>query len=595
MRSATERIARSLETLYHGEAPELFDRLIAAVERSFPDWKSRSKSASDRVGRRFSQRDAILISYPDMLRGKGPPPLETLADFAEHRLAGLFSHIHVLPFFPSSSDEGFSVTDYRAVDGAMGTWESIGRLRRRFSLVFDLVLNHASAQSEWFRAFLEGRAPFDRYFVTRPQGYDARAVFRPRTHPLLTGFRRPDGSTVQVWTTFSADQADLDYSRPEVLLEMADVFLSYLSRGARILRLDAIAYVWKEDGTPCVDLPGAHAIVKLLRALVDLAAPDASLLTETNLPHEANISYFGSDDEANLVYNFALPPLVLHAFLSGRADFLASWAARLPEPAEDRVFVNFLASHDGIGLTPARGIIPEEELRRVVEEVAARGGLVSARAAPEGPVPYELNATFLDAVADPAAAPEDRAGVLLACHAVMLALAGLPAVYFHSLVGSGNWKEGPRVAGSARAINRERLALGELERELDDPAALRHAVFHGLARLLRERAKRPAFDPSAVQRVLEPDGSGGIVSVSPGAAPLSRGPIFGLVRGRGPSATLALVNVAARPATCVMPRDFWPGGEGLGTRDEAPPTIRGREVALPPRSGAWIDGSYEGG
>jgi sucrose phosphorylase len=532
-----------------------------------------------------------------MLHREGSSPLVALADFAEARLDCL-SHLHVLPFFPSSSDEGFSVKDYREVDPAFGGWSDIQRIGQRFSLVFDLVLNHASVQGDWFRAFLEGRPPYDRFFIERPGHFDAGPVFRPRVHPLLGEFRRSDGSAANVWTTFSPDQADLDYSNPNVLLEMVDVLLSYLERGAGIIRLDAIAYVWKQDGTPCIDLPGAHLVVKLLREILDFVAPEAALLSETNFPNDMNLSYFGSGDEASLVYNFSLPPLVLHAFVSGHAEFLATWAAGLPRLDERRALVNFLASHDGIGLTPARGMLPDPEVDRMVEVAVSRGALVSQRSTAQGPKPYEINSGFLDAVADPALPVAERARIFLACHAAMLALAGIPAIYFHSLVGSRNWLEGPSVRGYARAINRERLDVERLDRELDDASTLRHMVFWGISRMLRERRKKTAFEPSAAQLVLAPDGSGRLLEDRGDPAASMCGPIFGLLRGRGLRSVLALVNVSGEPADCAIPDGFVPSGQPEDPSQQAgmvSQTLIGRRVVIQGYGIAWLEGSFAGG
>ncbi|HTX72370.1 MAG TPA: alpha-amylase family glycosyl hydrolase [Rectinemataceae bacterium] len=619
-----------MQRLYPAEAEQTLAEVRAVVARRFPDLKPRtgartepspadppdpaamSAFAGQTKSARFSAADALLIAYPDMIQKPGLPSLAALGDFAERRLSGLISHIHLLPFFPSSSDEGFSVMDFESVDGAYGDWGDVERIAGRFGLAFDLVLNHASVQSAWFTSFLEGRPPFDAFFVTRPADYDSRAVFRPRTHPLLTRFVRADGGAVHVWTTFSADQADLNYASPRLLVRMVDIFLSYVARGAAIIRLDAIAYIWKQDGTSCVDLPEVHELVRLLRALVDLVSPGTSLLSETNLPHAANVSYFGKGDEAQLVYNFPLPPLILHACIAQRSDFLSAWAASLPEPGADRAFVNFLASHDGIGVTPARGLLPAAELDRLVGTVRSRGGLVSSRSSPEGPVPYELNSTFLDAVCDPAAPDALRAATILAAHAALLSLAGLPALYFHSLVGSENWKKGPAASGSARSINRQRLDMGELELGLDDSASLRGRIFSGLSRLLHERALRRGFEPSAAQRVLSPDGGGGFFDDSKDGLP---GSIFGLLRGGGAAATLALVNLSSEPSTCALPEGFHADrrtvftNDGLGD-DAAKGAASGAaggtdagavfrasadRVDLPGWGWAWIDGQFEGG
>jgi len=641
-RTSLERLSQALGELYPGRGPELLPRLLSLVEayrkknegvhgasgsRGGEAARDRGVAAGDRDAAaraaappRFRAGDAILIAYGDMLRG-GEPPLATLTGFCKRRLAGRFSHLHLLPFFPSSSDEGFSVTDFGSVDPRLGDWSHVERLGRSFGLAFDLVLNHASAKGDWFRGFLAKREPYDRFFVTRPEGFDASRVFRPRTHPLLTRFRRDDGSEVLAWTTFSPDQVDLDYSEPEVFLAMVETALSYAARGARILRLDAVAYAWKEDGTDCLDRPRVHALVRLFRAVLDEAAPGVSLLSETNLPQAVNDSYFGKGDEAQLAYNFALPPLALHAFVGGRAGYLASWAAGLPGPEPWRSYVNFLSSHDGIGLTPARGLLPPAELERLVAAAKERGSLVSERSTPEGPVPYELNTTFLDAIAPPGASDGARIRAFLSCHAAMAALAGVPAVYFHSLVGSRNWRDGPGLTGSKRSAHRERLDAAALERELDEPGTLRSRVYLGLLNMLAARGRRPAFDPASPQLVLSPDGSGKILAADQGGngggpcagaaagsaeggrlpdGPSPDGPVFALLRGRGDGAVLAAVNVSEAPVACVLPRTFRPRGSpfdpaaGAGAAGGEGPRLDGQSLVLPPLGAAWLDGSLEG-
>jgi len=611
------RIQKILEELYPGRALELEGAIEALVTK-----RGRGREGGG-FNPFFAASDAIFITYPDMLEGEGEAPLARLSRFAEVRVSGLFSHVHILPFFPSSSDEGFSVMDHRAVDPRLGGWDEVEKIGSRFGLVVDLVLNHASARGVWFREFLGGRPPYDRYFVTRPVGYDSSAVFRPRTDPLFTRFHREDGSDVEVWTTFSADQVDLDYSEPAVLLEMLDVILGYAARGARVVRLDAVAYIWKEDGTDCVDRPQAHAIVRLLRTVLDAAAPGLTLLAETNLPHEVNVSYFGGagmsgadegsargvaetgggaaagsrrleEPEAGLVYNFALPPLLLHAFVMEDAGPVASWASHLPEPRPDRAFVNFLASHDGIGVTPARDLLPPGSIDALASAVRRRGGLVSERTTPTGPVPYELNTTFLDAIAEPSAGEAERLRAFLSAHAALFALAGLPAVYFHSLVGSRNWVDGPRVTGSKRSICRARLDFASLCAELDDPASLRSCVFRGLSALLAARAARQSFAPWAPQRVLSPDGSGELLSSPESAGERLGGPLFALLRGGAGGAVIAAVNVSGHVARCAIPAGFDPSGHPFDPSGLADFEAGTGELVVPPLGTLWIDGRMKG-
>lgn len=484
----------------------------------------------------FTEKDALLISYGDMI-ADGPDDcrsaLGRLGGFLDERLPGLFSYLHILPFFPYSSDDGFSVMDYRAVDPALGTWADVEALGRERRLAFDLVLNHASARGAWFEAFKAGRKPYDRFFLTRPLDYDASAVLRPRTHPLITPMTLDDGRNVGLWTTFSADQVDLDFSEPAVLAEFVDVILGYAERGARMLRLDAIAYLWKRDGTSCAHLPETHAVVKAIRAVIDGLGLDMVVLTETNVPHEENMSYFGDGDEAHMVYNFSLPPLVLHAFATGDAGPLSRWAAGLRVPAGG-VLLNFLASHDGVGVTPARGLV--DDIDSTIAAVEARGGLVSYKATPAGPAPYELNVSWADAVARPEADDAERSRALVASYAIACAMDGVPAVYFHSAVGSRNWTEGPGRLGYNRAINRERPALAELEAALDDPASMRARSLTGLSSLLRERATRPAFSPSSPRRAFP-----------------SSGAVFAVERGSGSGAVLVLVNCSRERGRVTLP------------------------------------------
>lgn len=538
-------------------------------------------------------REALLIAYGDMLSRGAGHPLAALADFAEARLSDCFGYIHVLPFFPATSDGGFAVADYEAVDPALGGWDDIGRLSARFGLACDLVLNHASAESRWFREFLAGSDERRGWFLVRPEGYDASGVFRPRTTPLFTAFQGASGPLL-AWTTFGPDQVDFDYSNPQVLAAFLSLALDYAARGASILRLDAIGYLWKEEGHTCLNHPKVHLVVRLLRSILDRAAPGLRLLTETNVPHRDNVAYFGRGDEAHLVYNFALPPLVLHSFLEGSAGALALWAASLETPPGGCAFVNFLASHDGIGVAPARGLLSSEELSRLADSVRRRGGLVSERSTPQGPEHYELNSTWLDAVADPEWPVELRAGICLSSVAVMLALAGLPALYFHLLVGSPNWREGAVASGAARDLNRARPDAAVLGAELDRPGSMRKAVFEGILSLLRARRERPAFGSGSPQLVLDPGGSGLPASTDSRA----EGSLFALVRGSGPGACLAIVNCGDGEARCAIPEGFSPSGlpfdprSGDRSGSGAIPS-GGGAIAVPPHGTIWLDGVFE--
>jgi len=518
------------------------------------------------------ERDAIMITYGDNVQAPGEVPLDTLGRFASERLEGVVSGIHILPFSPYSSDDGFSVMDYRQVNPDWGDWSQVARIGAEFRLMADLVLNHCSSQGEWFRKFQDGDPRYADYFITVEPGTDLSAVFRPRALPLLHEFEVA-GETRNVWTTFSRDQADLNFANPDVFLEFVDILLFYVSKGVRVVRLDAVGFLWKEIGTSCMHHPKTHEMVKLFRLVLAESAPGVILITETNVPHKENISYFGDgSDEAHMVYQFSLPPLTLDAFIRGDASKLTAWASSLPAPNPDYTFFNFLASHDGVGLLPTRGYLDSEELETLVETVKRRGGLVSYKSTPEGDIPYELNISYRDAVAESDLPPDARAAKFLASQAVMLAMAGVPGIYVHSLLGSGNWSEGVGITGVNRTINREKLAYGALCAELDDPGSLRHRIFSGFSLMLRARAAHPAFHPAAGQTVHDL-----------GTA------VFALTRRASDGRTvLCLQSVSSEPRTLELPEDFAERGELRNLIDGGTRTVLGGRIDLEPWEVLWL-------
>ncbi len=487
----------------YGRAPE---DLANGLEKLFA---SGDQDGSDQV--LWSQRDVVLITYADQIRQQGTAPLEALNRFLlEHRLQELISCVHLLPFCPYTSDDGFSVVDYLAVDPASGTWEDIASLGNSFDLMFDLVLNHASQKHQWFQRYLSGDPEFANFFIDQDPAADLSDVVRPRSLPLLTPFESAQG-TKHIWTTFSADQVDLNYANPRVMLAMLETLVEYARRGARIIRLDAIAFLWKEPGTSCIHLPETHAAVRLMRRVLDRVVPGTLVLTETNVPHAENISYFGSgDDEAHMVYQFSLPPLLLDAIHSGQTSVLRDWLGTLKPPSQQTTFFNFTASHDGTGVRPLEGIVPDHRVQKLAEIVRRQGGRVNTRRNTDGSdSPYELNITYLDAVADRSVvAAQEHSRRFLATQAIMLAMQGVPAVYFHSLVGSPNDQAAVEQSGQNRRINRHKYDRGELDGALADPHSLQRRVFDGYRRLLEVRKMQEPFHPDASQQVIDLPGDG---------------------------------------------------------------------------------------
>ncbi len=479
------------------------------------------------------------------------------------------SGVHILPFYPYSSDDGFSVIDYRQVNPELGRWSDIERMGGRFRLMFDAVINHISQESLWFQNYLRGKKPYTEYFVDVDPHTDLSSVVRPRTLPLLTPFETADGIK-HIWTTFSADQIDLNYASPDLLLEVLDVLLTYVEQGAQLIRLDAIGFMWKEIGTSCIHLPQVHSLIKLMRAALDEAAPDTLLVTETNVPHAENISYFGDGyDEAQMVYNFTLPPLTLHAFATGDASQLTRWAATLETPSDRTTYFNFLASHDGIGLRPLEGILSTDEVDALAKRVEAHGGLVSYKNNSDGSQsPYELNIVYYDAINDPYADESQARQVerFMASQAILLSMAGVPGIYVHSLLGSRNWRDGVAETGQNRTINRRKFQRSELESSLLDPDSITHQVFRRYERLIRARVGEPAFHPNAAMQVLD------------------LGPaLFAFVRTAqdGGRSVLCLHNVSDRAqVTSVELRDYGTGANAEVANSEVLDLISGERFGL---------------
>lgn len=475
---------------------------LGSFETLISNYQNKIQARDDAL----TERDSMLITYGDQVQRGNEKPLQTLKNFSETYLSDVVQGIHILPFYPWTSDDGFSVVDYRQIDKNLGDWEDVSAFQPKFKLMFDAVINHISSQSEWFQKFLQDDSQYQKYFVTVEGNPDLSQVVRPRALPLLTSFTTPSGEK-KVWTTFSADQIDLNYKNPQVLLEILDILCLYVQHGATFIRLDAIAYMWKEIGTNCIHLPQTHAIIQFLREALNQIAPHVNLITETNVPHVDNISYFGNGtNEAQLVYNFALPPLTLHTFHTSDATKLSAWAKTLTLPSDKTTFFNFLASHDGVGLNPARGILSNAEIDSLVGKTLEHGGLISYKHNSDGSKsPYEMNINYFDALSNPNAneSVDLQVSRFIAAQAIMLSIIGVPGIYFHSLFGSRNWKQGVEQTGHNRTINRQKCSFDELQKELNDENSLRSKVFNKYSALLKARKSSPAFHPHGTQKILE--------------------------------------------------------------------------------------------
>lgn len=509
-------------------AESITNDILALIEK----WRGKAPQYPQWV----DQTTSYLITYGDSFSRQGEPTLQTMKCFADKYLKEAISNIHILPMFPYTSDDGFSVVDYRKVDENLGDWAELNALAENFDLMYDCVINHISKSSDWFQGFLAGDEAYQDYFVVSDPELDYSSVTRPRALPLLTPFTKANGETAHVWTTFSDDQIDINFHSPKVLLESIDILLMYAANGGRSIRLDAIGFIWKVLNTSCIHLPEAHEIIKLWRIVMDEVMPGSLLITETNVPHPENVAYFGQGDEAHMVYQFPLPPLTLHAFLGQDSQVLTKWAKGLTEEAmasleEGRktTYFNFLASHDGIGVRPTEGILTNDDRQMMCEQVERKGGRVNYKNNGDGSQsPYELNINYLSAITEPDDDAETKANKFLAAQSILLSFVGVPAVYYHSLLGSENDVQGMVESGINRRINREKFALEDLEAELAQVGSLRNRIYTEMIRLLDLRKQQSAFAPTSKQVVLE---------LSP--------QLFGLQRGEGDEAIRFVVNLSA--------------------------------------------------
>ena len=509
-----ERMGRRLAFLY---GKHQADKYILELERILrvhyahkpPEMFEKEKNYDPKE--RFSEKDMILITYGDIVKGDGDTPLSALHNFVNTYNRGAINTIHLLPFFPYSSDRGFAVVDFRQVDPKLGTWADIREKKRRYDLMFDAVLNHVSSMSEMFREFRNGNPRYLNFFIAYDSPDDLtldqrKKIFRPRTSDILTRFETINGPT-WVWTTFSEDQIDLNFRNPDVLMQVVDSILFYIRHGADILRLDAVTYIWAEPGTESIHLPQTHEIVKLLRDVVDAVGTGVALITETNVPHKDNVSYFGDGyDEAHMVYNFALPPLVLHTFYREDTGYLARWAKKIEPPSDLTTFFNMLDTHDGIGLMGVKEILPEEEIKFIIQTAKERGGYISYKMREDRTQePYEINTTWWSAINDDNVMEDLTLQVrrYIASRSISLVLKGVPGIYVHGAIGTVNDHERVRKTGVKRDVNRGVIDARTVNEDLTNPHSKIFLLRSHSSRINLIRTQNRAFHPHGNQKVFE--------------------------------------------------------------------------------------------
>lgn len=500
-----DKVKHHLESIYADVALDVSYETLATQLLNTIGIQQQTDIASPKSHHNYwDEDDIVMITYGDSVMDENERPLVTLNKFLHRYCKNTVNNVHILPFFPYSSDDGFSVIDYSTVNEALGTWDDIEAIAKDYGLMTDLVINHCSARSAWFDNFIKGQGPGSDFFFTADPADDLSMVTRPRVSPLLRETETAEG-TKHVWCTFSHDQVDFDFRNPKVLLAFIDIIKLYIDKGAKIFRLDAVAFLWKIVGTSCINLFQTHEVIRLIRTLIEHVDPSIIIITETNIPNRENLTYFGNANEAHAIYNFSLPPLLVNTLVSGDCTYLKNWMMSMPPAQNGTAYFNFIASHDGIGLRPAEGLLSDEEISDLVHAMQHFGGKVSWRASEHGQQkPYEINITLFDALQGTIKGPDKyQVDRFICAHAIMLGMEGIPGIYIHSLLGTSNDYEKVANTGQNRSINRKRWHFNELEALLDSPFSQHHKVLTRISQLIRIRKAQPAFHPNATQFTLQ--------------------------------------------------------------------------------------------
>ena len=449
----------------------------------------------------ISEKTSLIISYGDSVYSSQKGSIKVFHSFFKKNLKSYFDSIHFLPFYPSSSDSGFAVKDHYKIENRLGNWSDIKKISKSNNIMADMVINHSSARGLWFKNFLKNKRPGKDYFLTVNSKFNVSKVVRPRDHKLLKKiniFKKND----YLWRTFSPDQIDLNFKNPSVLLRFVKIMIHLINNGVTIFRLDAIAYLWKESATSCINLKQTHEIIKLLRIINNLLNIKTIIITETNLPENENLSYFGNNDEANWIYNFSLPPLLIHGFLFENSTYLNKWSKNLPSTKNGNSYLNFIASHDGIGIRPTEGIFYKKTLNDFIKRLKKNGSKFSFRKIKnKSKKIYEANITVANALKK---SDYDKKGIFfleryISAHAIMMSFEGIPAIYFNSLFGTSNDEAKFVITGNNRDVNRYKWNLDNISKKLMNKKSKQSIIFNKLINLFAIRRKQKAFHPNALR------------------------------------------------------------------------------------------------
>jgi sucrose phosphorylase len=429
-----------------------------------------------------------LIAYVDRLSGGGFGALNRLL---KGPFAGVFGGAHLLPFFTpiDGADAGFDPIDHTQVDARLGTWEDVRTLSSTVELVADLIVNHVSSSSPQFLDFSKkGQASdyadmfltFDRVFPEGASESDILSIYRPRPTLPFIPMTLQSGERKLLWTTFNPEQVDIDVRHPQAEAYLESILRKFQVAGIKMIRLDAVGYAIKKPGTSCFMIPETFEFIAELTSKA--RALGIEVLVEIHSYYQKQIEIARQVD---WVYDFALPPLVLHALFQRDPHPLARWLAISPRNA-----VTVLDTHDGIGVIDVGadsdgnpGLLAPSEIDNLVETIhkRSRGQSKQATGAAANNLDlYQVNCTFLDALGG-------RETDYLIARALQFFAPGIPQVYYIGLLGGRNDMELLARSCVGRDINRHYYQAAEIQSALACPMVQKQIE------LMRMRNTHPAF------------------------------------------------------------------------------------------------------
>ncbi len=524
------KLYKLLKTIYSNNTTEEINFISNQLLQILDDFSEKSAYEEIRDKEKWNESHSILITYADSIYKNGESTLITLRQLLNKHFGSLSKVVHILPFLKSTSDGGFAVSSYDSLDEKYGGWNDLKSISKNHVLMADLVLNHVSSSHKWVQQFIKSQEPGISNVFSPDKNLDWSNVVRPRSSSLFSQIKTENGPK-QVWTTFGPDQIDLNWHNPKMTLEFLKLIINYLSNGIKWFRLDAVGFIWKESGTTCLHLPKAHSIVKVLRVLLNNLLEDGVLITETNVPQKENLSYLIPEDEAHMAYNFPLPPLLLEAIISSRADLLNSWILNWPKLPQNTTLFNFTASHDGVGLRALEGLMNEQRIKELLINCEKRGGLVSHRRLSNGDdKPYELNISWWSAMED-SSRDSNRFQYerFILSQLIVMALKGVPAFYLPALLASENDIKSFSMTGQRRDLNREKFKLDNLLSVLNNPESNANKNLRYLRNAMDVRSKLNQFHPRSEMECLSK----------------GRSDIVVIKRGKGQDSVFAINNMTA--------------------------------------------------